>query len=308
EPERARHVPVIFGGGHGLGARRSAPALRAAVVVRQQRHLLARGARLPRRRRAQPLDLALELGHVLEAAVDGRETHVRDLVETAQLLHDQIADQPARHLALAERLQVMHDPLNRLLDVLRLHRPLLQRREHAVAELRLVERLAALVALRHLRQQELGRLERREALVAGQTLAASAHLPALAGEPRVDHLRVLVIAERAVHQPYTGNRVQSSSTASRTRPIASASPRASSTSATQSPARSISARPSPRVVTAGVPSRRPRGGAPGACPGIAIRFTAMCARSSTRSAAAPAPIADDSAASSPPRSRSISTM
>ena len=107
--------------------------------------------------------------------------------------------EPARHLALAERLQVMLDVLDAALDVLALDGPFLQRVQEAVAQLVDVERLAAIVALDDVRHHELGHLERREALAARQALAAAAHLPALAGEPRVRDLRILEIAERAMH-------------------------------------------------------------------------------------------------------------
>src|SRR6185295_10399668 len=92
-------------------------------IAGQQRHLLA--ALEQARQRLQPLDLLLELGDVLEAPIYRREAHVRDDVETAQLLHHEIADQPARHFALAHRLQTVGDVLDAALDVLALHWALL---------------------------------------------------------------------------------------------------------------------------------------------------------------------------------------
>src|SRR5690606_12861699 len=65
--------------------------------------------------------------------------------------------------------------------------------------LALVERLAAIVPLDDVRHHELRRLERRETLLAPEARTAPAHLPALARKPRVDDLRIGVIAERAVH-------------------------------------------------------------------------------------------------------------
>ncbi len=188
-----RHVLVIDRVGHVCPPR----ATSSFVVGGQQRHLLA--ALEQARQRLEALDLLLELGDVLEAAVDGREPHVRDLVEPAQLLHDEIADEPARHLALAERLQVMLDVLDAALDVLALHGTFLERVQEAAAQLVDVERLAAIVALDDVRHDELGHLERRESLAARQALAAAAHLAALAGKSRVRHLRILEIAERAMH-------------------------------------------------------------------------------------------------------------
>ena len=93
---------------------------------------------------------------------------------------------------------MMLDVLDAALDVLALDGALLQRVQEAVAQLVDVERLAAIVALDDVRHDELGHLEGREALAARQALAAAAHLPALAGEARVRHLRILEVAERAM--------------------------------------------------------------------------------------------------------------
>src|SRR5690606_3772762 len=134
------------------------------------------------------------------------EAHVGGLVEAAQLLHGHVADPPARDVALADRLEPVDDPLDARLDVLGLDRPLLQRGQHAGPQLALVERLAPPVALDDVRHHELRRLECREALLALQALAPPAHLPAFAGEPRIDDLRVGVVTERAVHVIKTGDR------------------------------------------------------------------------------------------------------
>src|SRR5690606_41813409 len=147
--------------------------------------------------RAQPLDLFLELRDVLEASVSGCETHVCDLVQTPQLLHDHVADAAARHVALADRLQPMPDALDTGLDVLGLDRTLLQRREHAGPQFLLVERLAAALPLRHVRHHARGGLERREPLLAFQALAPAPPLPPLPGAPRFDDLRLGVLTERA---------------------------------------------------------------------------------------------------------------
>ena len=118
------------------------------------------------------------------------------------------------------------------------HRPLLQRLVHAGAQLALVERLAAAVALDHQRHHQLGGLEGREALAALQALAAAADLPPLARQARVVHLGLVVAAEGTVHRGasasshwYTGKRRHSSITCGRTRSTTAAAPSASSTSA-----------------------------------------------------------------------------
>jgi hypothetical protein len=101
--------------------------------------------------------------------------------------------------ALAKRLQVMLDVLDAALDVLSLDGAFLERVQETVAQLGDVERLAPIVALDNVRHDELGALERREPLAAGEALAAAAHLAALAGQARVGHLRVLKAAERTMH-------------------------------------------------------------------------------------------------------------
>ena len=85
------------------------------------------------------------------------------------------------------------------LDRVAADRALLERLRDAGAELALVEGLARAVVLDDLRHDELGGLEGREALAAGQAFAPAADLVPLAREARVRHLGVVVVAERAVH-------------------------------------------------------------------------------------------------------------
>src|SRR5262245_41501448 len=93
----------------------------------------------------------------------------------------------------------MLDVLDAALDVLALHRAFLQCVQEAIAQLVDVERLSAIVALDDVRHDELGAFERREPFAAREALAAAAHLPALAGQARVRHLRVLETAKRTMH-------------------------------------------------------------------------------------------------------------
>src|SRR6056297_789622 len=170
-------------------------AARLALESRQQRHLLPAGAG----QRLQLADLLLELGHVLEAAVNGGEAHVRHLVQFAQLLHHHLAEQGRGDLTLAEGAQPVDEMADGLLQRLRADRPLLQRPRQAAAELLLVEGLAALVALDDARHDQFGGLEGGEALAAVLALAPTADLPAFRGEPGVDDLGLGVSAERAMH-------------------------------------------------------------------------------------------------------------
>src|SRR5690242_4065396 len=189
----------------------------------------------------QPLDLLAKLLHVLEAAIDRREADVCDLVEFLELAHDELADAHRRHLALAAAPHLLDDRAHGRVDLLARHRPLLQRALEAGAELVLVERLAAVVALDHGRQLDFRRLERVESLAAVRTLATAADRRAVVGDARVDHAGVVVLAERTMHsvsgralaQPYTGNALHCAVTLPRTLSITAASPGLSSTSQIQ---------------------------------------------------------------------------
>ena len=126
------------------------------------------------RRRLDFLQRIAEVGDVLEAAVDRREADVGDLVELVELLHHHLADLPRRDLALAERQHLRDDALDRLVDELGRHRPLVQRALEAVAQLADVEVGARAVGLDDLRQPQLDRLVGGEALLAAGAAAAAA--------------------------------------------------------------------------------------------------------------------------------------
>src|SRR5882672_5915799 len=148
---------------------------------------------------AHALDLVAKRLDILEAPVHGCEAHEGNLVEMTQLLHHEIADRARVDFALAHASELVADALHRLLDGLARDRPLLERLQQARAQLRFIERFAAVVALDHLRHQELGRVKGREAFLAGEAFAAAADLPTFAGEARVGDLRVRVTAKWAMH-------------------------------------------------------------------------------------------------------------
>src|SRR5215475_7342660 len=66
----------------------NATASALLVRVRQERQLI--GARLATPPVTQALDFLAKCLHILEAPVDGCETHVGDLIQVAQFLHDQL--------------------------------------------------------------------------------------------------------------------------------------------------------------------------------------------------------------------------
>src|SRR5215831_10423549 len=147
----------------------------------------------------EAFDLLAKRLHVLEAAVDRRETHIRDLVEALQLRHHPFTDLARGDFALVDRTQLAHDFAHDAVDRIARDRALLQRALDAGTQLALVERLAAAVALDDRRQLDFDRLERIEALAALLALAPPPDRAAVVRHARVDHAGVFVLAEGAVH-------------------------------------------------------------------------------------------------------------
>ncbi len=78
-------------------------------------------------------------------------------------------------------------------------RAFLQRFLNASTQLVFVKRLRYIVAFRDARHQQLGGLERREALGATQTLAAAANLVTFSDQARIDDLGFSGRAKRTTH-------------------------------------------------------------------------------------------------------------
>ena len=147
----------------------------------------------------QAVDLGAELVEILEAAIDGGEADIGDLVEALQGLHHLLADDPGVDLPLAPGAQGLANALHRGLNGLGADRALLQGAKHAGAQLLLVEGLPGAVTLDDSRHHQLRGLVGGEALAAGHALAAPPHLVALGDQPRVGDLGVMGSAEGAVH-------------------------------------------------------------------------------------------------------------
>ncbi len=152
------------------------------------------------------LDLLAKSIHVLERAIDGGESHIGNFIETVQLLHRKLADEPRGDLALAEGAQFMADVHDGRIQCFARNGTLYERLEHAAAKLLLIEGLAALVILDDTRHDELGCFEGRESLAALEAFAASPNLLSLTRQSRVDDLGFFVVAERAVHTLVNGGR------------------------------------------------------------------------------------------------------
>src|SRR5882762_4810456 len=102
-----------------------------------------------------------------ESLRKGKRTECGDIVHLLQLAHHHLADHAARHLALAESEDALLDPVDRLVDVLGRHGPLVQRTHKAGAKLLAIVGDAIAARLHHHGHRKLDALVGREALPAG---------------------------------------------------------------------------------------------------------------------------------------------
>ena len=89
--------------------------------------------------------------------------------------------------------------VDRLLDGLHAHRPLLQRPQNAGTQLVFVEGLAGAVGLDDAGHDQFGHFEGGKTLVTEQAFATAAHLMALGHQTGIDHLGINGTTERAMH-------------------------------------------------------------------------------------------------------------
>src|SRR5262245_8504941 len=122
----------------------------------------------------QFVESSAEILRLAKVAIDRGKAHVGDVVEFAQMLHDDLADRFRRNFALALALQLTNGLRDHLLDTLRLNRALAQRDLHRPHQLVAVERHAPAVALDHGQLAQLNPLESCETEIARQTDAAAA--------------------------------------------------------------------------------------------------------------------------------------
>ena len=142
----------------------------------------------------QGFELALELVRGLERPVDGRKSDVRDAVELAQMKQRGLADRLRRHLREPVAAEPRLDGRDDALDRLERHRPLDAGALEAAQQLRAIERLTAAVALDDPQRRLLEALERREARVAVEALAATADGLARVAHARFQHARLGMFA------------------------------------------------------------------------------------------------------------------
>src|SRR5690606_13377233 len=101
--------------------------------------------------------------------------------ELAQLVHHKFAYLARGYLAFAQSEDLVDDPLNRRVDVLGGHRPLVECALESDANPALVEVRTRAVAFHDLRQSEFHRLVGREALLTGHAAATAANRVARVG-------------------------------------------------------------------------------------------------------------------------------
>src|SRR5450830_1322301 len=147
----------------------------------------------------QRLELVHEVAEILEPAVNGREPHVRHLIELLELLHDLGAELHGRHLARLSRRESRLDLVADGLERLRLDGTLLTGFHEAAEQLVAVERLAPAVLLHDEKGDLLDGLVGREAALAGVALPPPADRRSFAALARVDDAVVSRAAVRAAH-------------------------------------------------------------------------------------------------------------
>src|SRR5205823_307343 len=134
---------------------------------------------------------------------------VRDAVELAQMEQRGLADRLGRHLAEAVAAEARLDGRDDAFDRLERDRPLDARALEAAQQLRALERLAARVPLHDPQGRLLEALERGEAPVALEALAATADGLARVALPRLQHARLAITTGRANHVPHPRSSVVS---------------------------------------------------------------------------------------------------
>src|SRR5207248_6090800 len=135
--------------------------------------------------------------------VDGSESDVGDLVESAQLVHDQLADLAGWDLDLAPGPQLGLDLVDDALHRTGRYVPLGGGLHQAAEQLLAVEVLPAAVLLDHIEGNRLDPLVGGEALGALEALAPAPDRLTGIRIARVDHLQVNVTTIWALHQGFS---------------------------------------------------------------------------------------------------------
>src|SRR5512135_1506175 len=144
-------------------------------------------------------DGVAEIVDALEVLVHRGKADVGDVVHFLELAHHQFADGARLDLALAQREDARLDAVDRVVDVVRGHRPLVQRAHEAGADFFAVVGGAIAVGLDYRGHREFHPLIGGEALAAFLALAPAAYARRVFGQARVDDRGIVSFAEWAFH-------------------------------------------------------------------------------------------------------------
>src|ERR1700682_3884260 len=148
----------------------------------------------------QILQFAHELLHILEVHIHRSKSHVRDLIQLLQPVHDNFADFRGGQLAFGG---LLHHTLDFIHDCFQLgsgHWPFFARFQKSLQNLLPLEALAAPVLLDDHVGNFVDTLVGRESAATFQALAPAANGVADAALPRINHLVVNLRAKRTFHR------------------------------------------------------------------------------------------------------------
>src|SRR5688500_18241619 len=148
----------------------------------------------------QIFELGHELTDVAEMPIHRRESHVRDLVELLQLLHDERADFVRADLFFRALLQRALDTICDRFERRHAHGPLFARLQQSRHELLTLEAVAVAVFLHDTVRDLVDQLVAGEALATPETFAAPPNHLALAAFARVDDFVSEVRTVGALHR------------------------------------------------------------------------------------------------------------
>lgn len=127
-----------------------------------------------------------EFADILKLAIDGGVAHIGDLIELAQLLHDEEPNAAGGQLLEVKCLKLCRDVFDALLDSLSTDRALFACLEHALKDFVSFEKFTALVALDHVEGVVFDLLVGGKSIAALQALAPPSNRAPIFGEARVD--------------------------------------------------------------------------------------------------------------------------
>src|SRR5690606_3935861 len=150
---------------------------------------------------AQVTKLLVELIQILKVPVNRGETDVGDVVLRPQLLHDELADEPALDLLGRDLRDPVFDRVHHLLDLGTGDGTLRAGQPDGAQDLLTVVRLGGTVPFQDEKGALLHVLVRGEATITVETFAPAADRPSLAAGARVDDAVLGALAVRTTHLP-----------------------------------------------------------------------------------------------------------